>query len=147
MQYPIGKVSEQTGIPISTLRYYDREGMFPKIVRGNGGIRSFSDNEIRTLEIVECLKSSGLSIKEIKQFLNWCEEGTASLEKRRDLFYKRREALNKHMAELQETIKTIEYKCWYYDTALAAGTEKAPNEIAENDLPDHIREYKNQHYF
>ena len=91
MFYTIGQISKKTGIPISTLRYYDREGMFPSMERSSGGIRVFSDREIGVLRVIECLKKSGLPIKEIKEFLAWCEEGDASLQKRRNLFYKRRE--------------------------------------------------------
>lgn len=142
MHYSIGEVSEQTGIPVSTLRYYDREGMFPNIERKNGGIRSFSEEEVATLGIVECLKNSGLSIKEIKQFLDWCEEGDASLEKRRDLFYRQLDAVQQRMAQLQDTLDTVRYKCWYYDTACAAGSERAPHSVPDNKLPNHIREYR-----
>jgi len=125
MYYSIGEVANTTGIAISTLRYYDREGMFPNIERSNGGIRLFSDIEIETLRIVECLKTSGLSIKDIKRFLDWCQEGDASLQKRRDMFHERLEAVKRQMEELQKTMDIIKYKCWYYDTALAAGTEEA----------------------
>ena len=125
MYYSIGEVANTTGIAISTLRYYDREGMFPNIARSNGGIRVFSDIEIETLRIVECLKTSGLSIKDIKRFLDWCQEGDASLQKRRDMFHERLEAVKRQMEELQKTMDIIKYKCWYYDTALAAGTEEA----------------------
>ena len=71
MYYSIGEVSHITGIAVSTLRYYDREGMFPDIKRSNGGIRIFSQKEIETLRIIDCLKTTGMSIKEIKEFLGW----------------------------------------------------------------------------
>ena len=65
--YTIGQVSEMFNIPVSTLRYYDREGLFPGMER-KSGIRKFSDNEIEALRVIECLKASGLEIREIKQF-------------------------------------------------------------------------------
>lgn len=142
MQYSIGEVSQITGIPISTLRYYDKEGMFPSISRGNGRIRSFSQNEIEALKIIDCLKRSGLSIKEITQFLTWCEEGESTLEKRRDLFYARREVLEQQMEDLKKTMATINYKCWYYETAVEAGSESAPNEIPDEAVPKHVRAYR-----
>ena len=139
MQYSIGEVANMTGITISALRYYDREGMFPNIERTTGQIRVFSDNEIEALKIIECLKTSGLSIKEIKQFLAWCQEGDRSIEQRRDLFYERMEAVKLQMAELQRTMDVLKYKCWYYDTALAAGTEDAPKRIRPEDRPADIK--------
>ena len=131
MYYSIGEVANTTGIAISTLRYYDREGMFPNIERRGGGIRVFSDAEIETIKIIECLKTSGLSIKDITQFLHWCQEGDSSLQKRRDMFHERLEAVKKQMEELQKTMDIIKYKCWYYDTALAAGTEEVPKNMPE----------------
>ena len=62
--YTIGQVSEMFGLPISTLRYYDKQGLFPEMERVSG-IRKFSDTELEALRVIECLKKSGLEIKEI----------------------------------------------------------------------------------
>lgn len=142
MYYSIGEISHRTHIPISTLRYYDKEGLFPSMERSNGGIRVFSDTEIEILGIIECLKTSGVPIKDIKQYLDWCEEGDASLQKRRDMFYERLEVVTKQMEDLQNTMNTIKYKCWYYDMALAAGTEEAPKNTPLEDMPEEIQRYK-----
>lgn len=145
MYYSIGEVANSTDIAISTLRYYDREGLFPNIERSSGGIRIFSDTEIETIQIIECLKTSGLSIKDIKRFLNWCQEGDASLQKRRDMFYERLEAVKKQMEDLKKTMNIIRFKCWYYDTALVAGTEEAPKNIPVKEIPEEIRKYKHDY--
>ena len=142
MEYSIGEVSKMAGIAISTLRYYDKEGLFPDMGRSSGGIRVFSDAEIGTIKIIECLKASGMSIKDIKQLQDWCQEGDSSLQKRRDMFYERLEALTKQMEELQKTINTIKFKCWYYDTALQAGTEKVPQNMRAEEIPEEIHRYK-----
>lgn len=142
MSYSIGEVTKITGIAVSTLRYYDREGLFPDMERSGGGVRIFSDKEIDTLNIVECLKSSGLSIKEIKQFLDWCQEGDCSLQSRRDLFYQRFDAVTRQMEQLQKTMDTIKYKCWYYDTALSAGSEEVPKNMPIEEMPEEIQKYK-----
>ena len=62
--YTIGQVSEMFGLPISTLRYYDKQGLFPEMER-ESGIRKFSDTELEALRVIECLKKSGLEIKDI----------------------------------------------------------------------------------
>jgi len=142
MYYSIGEVANATVIAISTLRYYDREGMFPDMERSKGGIRVFSDMEIEIIKIIECLKNSGMPIKDIKQFLDWCQEGNASLRKRRDMFYERLEVVTKQMQELQKTMNIIKYKCWYCDTALAAGGEEAPKNMPEDEMPEEIQNYK-----
>ena len=66
--YTIGQVAEMFDLPISTLRYYDKQGLFPKLAR-ESGIRKFSDNEIEALRVIECLKKSSLEIKDIKIFM------------------------------------------------------------------------------
>lgn len=142
MSYSIGEVSRMTGISISTLRYYDREGLFPGIGRSEGGIRIFTESEIATLNMIECLKLTDMPIKDIRRFLDWCQEGESTLEQRRDMFYERLDVMNRKLEELQETIDTIRYKCWYYDTAVAAGSEDAPHETALEDMPEHIQQYK-----
>ena len=81
--YTIGQVSTMFDLPVSTLRYYDKEGFFPNLER-KGNIRYFSDNELEALRIIECLKKSGLEIKDIKQFFIWVSEGSSSYEKRKN---------------------------------------------------------------
>ena len=73
--YTIGQVSELFGLPISTLRYYDKEGLFPAMQR-DSGIRKFGEKELEALRVIECLKKSGLEIKDIKQFMEWCVQGS-----------------------------------------------------------------------
>ena len=73
--------------------------------------------------MIECLKASGMPIKDIRQFIDWCMAGDETLTQRLHMFYERRQAVQAQMAKLQETLKTIEYKCSYYEAAVAAGTE------------------------
>ena len=61
--YTIGQISEMFGLPISTLRYYDKEGLFPDLQR-QSGIRQFSEKEVEALRVIECLKASGLEIRD-----------------------------------------------------------------------------------
>ena len=110
--------------------------------RSGGGIRRFTDKEIETLGIIECLKTSGLSIQEIKQFLDWCQEGDSSLQKRRELFYERLAVVTKQMEQLQKTMNTLRFKCWYYDTALSAGTEEVPKNLPPEKIPEDILRYR-----
>ena len=66
--YSIGQVAEMFGLPISTLRYYDKQGLFPNMERSSG-IRRFSDQEIEALRVIECLKKAGMEIQDIRQFI------------------------------------------------------------------------------
>lgn len=142
MYYSIGEVSNTTGIAISTLRFYDKEGLFPKIGRSNGGIRVFSETELEVIKMIECLKSTGMPIKDIKQFFDWCQEGDASLQNRLDMFKERLEAVTLQMEELQKTMDTIKFKCWYYETAVEVGSEEAVKNIPTDEMPEEIQRCK-----
>jgi len=145
MHYSIGEISDTTGIAVSTLRYYDKEGLFPTMGRSGGGIRVFTETELETLKIIDCLKATGMPIKDIKRFFDWCQEGDASLQNRLDMFRERLEAVNGQMEELRKTMDTIQYKCWYYETAIAAGSEDAVKNIPIEEMPEEIRVYKRKY--
>jgi len=142
MYYSIGEVANMAGIPTSTLRYYDREGLFQNIKRSHGGIRVFTDTEVDTLKIIECLKSTGMQIKDIKLFLDWCLAGDKTLQKRRDMFYERKAIVEKQIEDIQKTLEVIMYKCWYYDTAVEAGSEDVPKNMPVDDLPEDVKKWK-----
>ena len=136
--YTIGQVSELFDLPISTLRYYDKEGFFPNLVR-KGNIRYFSNNEIEALRLIECLKKSGLGIKEINQFFTWVSEGSSSFEKRKELFEARKLAVEAEIKNLQKTLSLLEFKCWYYSKAMEDGTEEYIREMLPDKLPSDIQ--------
>ena len=143
--YTIGQVSEMFHIPVSTLRYYDKEGLFPAIQR-QSGIRKFSDRELEALRVIECLKASGLEIKDIKQFMAWCTEGASTYAKRKELFETRRKAVEAELADLQKTLDMIRFKCWYYETAIADGSEDRIGKMLPDKLPPEIQKlYDNGH--
>ena len=137
--YTIGQVSEMCGLPVSTLRYYDKEGLFPGM-RRESGIRKFDETAIEALRIIECLKKSGLEIKEIKQFMAWCAEGSETYTLRRDLFLKRKKAVEEEIERMERTLALINYKCWYYEEAIKDGNEERLQNMSPEDMPEEIRE-------
>ena len=136
--YTIGQVSEMFHLPVSTLRYYDKEGLFPSMERVSG-IRKFSDNEIETLHVIECLKKTGMEIKDIKQFMDWCAAGPSTYPNRRELFENRKKALEEQLRELEKNMAMIQFKCWYYDQAIADGNEEHLKEMIPENLPSDIK--------
>ena len=92
MLYTVGEIAKILHIPASTLRYYDKEGLLPLVERSKGGIRMFSDKDYEWLKVIECLKKSGLSIKEIRTFIDMVERGDDSLSERLALFRSRKNA-------------------------------------------------------
>lgn len=137
--YTIGQVSEMCGLSVSTLRYYDKEGLFPGM-RRESGIRKFDETAIEALRIIECLKKSGLEIKEIKQFMAWCAEGSETYTLRRDLFLKRKKAVEEEIERMERTLALINYKCWYYEEAIKDGNEERLQKMSPEDMPAEILE-------
>lgn len=143
--YTIGQVSEMFGLSISALRYYDKEGLFPNMYR-ESGIRKFGEKELEALRVIECLKKSGLKIKDIKQFMQWCEQGSETYTKRRELFERQKEAVEAEIERMNRVLDMITYKCWYYDEAIQAGNEERLIAMKPENMPEEIREiYKRTH--
>lgn len=136
--YTIGQISEMFGIPISTLRYYDREGLFPNMQR-TSGIRRFTEKEIDILRMIECLKMSGLELKEIRQFIKWCQEGSQTYEKRYELLQKRKTAVEAELEQMKKVLDMICFKCWYYEQAMKAGNEERLSQMLPDRLPEEIQ--------
>lgn len=121
--FSIGEVAKELDLTVYTLRYYDKEGLMPFIERTPSGTRLFKETDIGALKIVECLKASGMPIKEIKNFIDWCSDGDSTLQQRYDMFMERKATVEAQMEELKKTMEIIDHKCSYYKTALEAGTE------------------------
>ena len=144
--YTIGQVSEMFGLPISTLRYYDKQGLFPNMERVSG-IRKFSDSEMEALRVIECLKKSGMEIKDIKQFMDWCVEGASNYPQRKALVEKQRERLEAELVHMNKMLDMLKFKCWYYEQAIRDGSEEWVQSMIPNRLPEDIRKaYENAHH-
>lgn len=139
MLYTVGEMAKKLNVAPSTLRYYDKEGLLPFVERSDGGIRMFKDEDFEWLHIIECLKKTGMSIKDIKTFIDWCMEGDSTIEQRLQLIDRQREAVQSQIAQMQETLKTLDYKHWYYETAKAAGTCKIHETMKPEDIPEEFR--------
>lgn len=141
MLYTIGEMAKVLSIPPSTLRYYDKEGLLPFVERSSGGIRMFTEKDHEWLKVIECLKQSGLSIKEIRDFIDMAMQGDeSSLTKRLTLFQTRRDAVKKQIKDMQETLNLLEFKCWYYEQAIQDGTEEKVRSLSLDEIP---AQYKN----
>ena len=136
--YTIGQVSELTGLPVSTLRYYDRQGLFPNLKR-QSGIRRFDEGDMEALRVIECLKASGLEIADIKHYFELCSEGNTTYPERKALFEMRKAAVEQEIEALQQTLDMLRYKCWYYDTAMADGNEDGIRAMLPDHLPEEIQ--------
>lgn len=144
MAHTVGEMAKLLGVPASTLRYYDKEGLLPFVERSPGGIRMFRTSDIEWLQVIGCMKKAGMPIKDIRRYIELAMQGDDTIDKRLELFRRQKEALKQHIAEMQHTLKTVEYKCWYYETAKAAGTTEALKSMAEDEIPDGFRAIRDE---
>lgn len=136
--YTIGQVSKMFNIPVSTLRYYDKEGLFPSIKR-ESNIRKFDNSELETLRIIDCLKKSGMEIKDIRRYMELCSKGNSTYPERKALFDKQRESVGNEIKRLEKTLDMLKFKCWYYDRAIADGNEEHIKKMLPDKLPADIQ--------
>lgn len=133
MYYTIKEVSELTGIPTSTLRYYDRKGFLPFVERNESGYRVFSVENLRTLRLIDCLKNTGMTLEDIRTFFEWVMQGESTMQQRYEMFLNQRSLVEEKIRELQKTLEVIDFKCELYKTAIQNGTaniyENAPEGV------------------
>ena len=139
MSYTIGEMAKKVGIPVTTLRYYDDQGLFPFLERTEGGIRIFKEKDYRWVRVVRSLKRCGLPLEEIRAFMNMAMEGDGTIDQRLAMYRRQRELVCEQMADLQEMLEMLDYKCWYYETAQEAGTTEVPRRYPREELPEHLR--------
>ena len=137
--YSIGQVAEMFGLPISTLRYYDKEGLFPDMERSSG-IRRFGQRELEALRVIECLKKSGMEIKDIRQFMEWCAQGSSTYPQRRAMFIRQKESVEAEIARMNRVLDMLSFKCWYYEQAIKDGNEQRLSAMTPEDMPEEIRQ-------
>lgn len=135
MVYTVGEMAKLLGVAPSTLRYYDKEGLLPFVEQSSGGIRMFQESDFEWLRIIGCMKKAGMSIKEIRQYIELALQGNDTIELRLQMFQHQKAVLQEQLKELQHTIEMVNYKCWYYETAKAAGTTDVPQNMPETDVP------------
>lgn len=107
MAYSIHQAAEKTGITINALRYYDREGLLPFLVKKPSGIRIFNDGDIEKLRVLVCLKTIGMEIKDIKEYMQLWELGENTLNARQRTFQERADATKQQITALENAIEMM----------------------------------------
>ncbi len=120
--YTISEVSEMLCLPPSTIRYYDSQGLLPFLNRINGR-RIFTESDVSSMKLIECLKHTGMSIHDIKEYFALAKLGDSTLVERQAIILKQKQAIKDQIEALKMNLKTIEHKEKYYKIAIEAGTE------------------------
>ena len=126
MSYTISEAAQKTGLPPSTIRYYDKEGLLPNIKRKNG-IRVFEDMDLRLMGLLTCLKNTGMPIKRIRDYVELTSKGDETLQERYEIIKAQRQFVLDQIEQLQYYLEELDFKDWYYNKALAAGSESTIN--------------------
>lgn len=124
MQYTIGKVAERVGLTTYTLRYYEKEGLLPHIQKDAKGNRYYSEDDIFWIELIKCLKDTGMPIAAIKHIVELSLQGEDTVPKRKEILLSHKESLEKQMMLLQQSMDKIDKKIAWYNGEHTACSEK-----------------------
>lgn len=127
--YTMKEVCGQTGMTYEALKFYCNEGLVPNVKRDASNHRVFDDRDVAWIKSLTCLKNCGMSIQEMKVYIDLCLQGAASIPKRKIILAKKREQLQRRMADLQSSIDYIDWKQGFYDNVLTGKTKYHSNLI------------------
>ena len=114
----ISEISEQCDLSPDTLRYYERIGLLPPINRNNGGIRDYSELDVRRVEFIKCMRSVGLPLEVLIEYFDLVQQGDQTIEARKQMLVEQREQLLARMKEMRDTLDLLDYKISIYEKAV-----------------------------
>ena len=114
----IAEVSKRYGISSDTLRYYERIGLIPPVNRNKIGIRDYSEIDVKRVEFIKCMRSSGLPIEVLIVYVGLYQQGDRTIEARKDILKEQRKKLVAKMQEMQKTLDILDYKIEVYEKAV-----------------------------
>jgi DNA-binding transcriptional MerR regulator len=130
----IAEVSQRYKISADTLRYYERVGLIPTVNRNNSGIRDYSEIDLKRVEFIKCMRSAGLSIEVLIEYVNLVQQGDQTIPDRKEILKEQRRQLAARMKEMQETLELLDYKIEVYENAVL----KREKEIIQMEEPEVI---------
>lgn len=117
----IKEVSEQYEISQDTLRYYERVGMIPPVTRTEGGIRNYTEKDLRWVSLAKCMRSAGLPVEAMIEYVRLFQEGDSTISARLHLLIDQREVLLEQRKQIDETLNRLNYKISRYEEAVQTG--------------------------
>ena len=127
-------VCKQVNMPYETLKFYCNKGLVPNVKRDNNNYRIFDENDVACIKSLICLKNCGMSIQEMKEYLDFCLDGPSTIPQRKIILDKKREELLGKVSVLQKSIDYIDWKQGFYDDVLSGKTEYISNLINTSKL-------------
>lgn len=118
----ISEVSKKYGISQDTLRYYERIGVIPPVHRTGSGLRDYTEEDCGWVELAGCMRSAGLPLEALTEYVRLCREGDSTIPDRRKLLLEQKDILARQLKAVQEMMERLEYKISCYDRAMETGT-------------------------
>lgn len=118
MSYTVKNISEKTGISAHTLRYYEKEGLLTDISRTKGGIRYYTDRDLEVLDLICCLKNTGMPLKEIKSFVQLSKHGNSTLKERCSILKDHQKNMISQIEEMKLYLEKVTWKLNYFTNLL-----------------------------
>ncbi len=114
----IAEVSERYAISPDALRYYERVGLIPRVTRNGGGIRDYSEVDLKRVEFITCMRSAGLPIEVLIEYVQLVQLGDQTIAARKEILKEQRDLLAARMQEMQKTLDLLAYKIEVYEKAI-----------------------------
>ena len=114
----IAEVSDRYSLSADTLRYYERIGLIPPVNRNDNGIRDYDETDVRRVEFIKCMRSAGLPIETLIEYVGLVQQGDTTIEARKQILKAQRELILGRMKAMQETLDVLNYKISVYEYAL-----------------------------
>lgn len=119
MLFSMKQTCEKTGMTYEALKFYCNQGLVPNVKRDAANRRVFDEQDVAWIESLGCLKRCGLSIQEMRHYVQLCQQGTASIPERKVILAQKREALLEQIAQLEGAVAYVDQKQKFYDDVLA----------------------------
>ena len=116
--YTVKQVSEMMNISPHTVRYYDKEALFPYLERGENQARMFSDEDLLWVQLVQCLRATGMPLDDIRHYIDLCKEGDSTIAERHAIMVKQKEKAKLEAAAAQERVNLLGKKVKFYQDLL-----------------------------
>ncbi|MCR4435457.1 MAG: MerR family transcriptional regulator [Clostridiales bacterium] len=114
----IAEVSKKFNLSQDTLRYYERIGLIPSVNRNKSGIRDYTEEDCKWIEFIKCMRSAGLPIEVLIEYVSLFGQGDETIEARKELLIEQREQLIKRVEDMKKTLERLNYKIARYEQAV-----------------------------
>ncbi|MDA8229318.1 MAG: MerR family transcriptional regulator [Desulfitobacterium hafniense] len=115
----ITEVSKKFDLSQDTLRYYERIGLIPSVNRNKGGIRDYTDEDLKWIEFIKCMRGAGLPIEVLIEYVTLFQQGDATTQARKELLIEQRQQLIARMEDIKKTLELLNYKIESYENSVA----------------------------